>query len=218
MSVAAVAHFMLPDSPYAMWVRDELAGYLHLPKDGTRVEVIGGEIVVSPGPSVDHNGMVRDIERGLFAAELTDPTFVWRSVQTTDLNMFEIGDGYIPDLIVMDAEVLAEARATKARHLLPYQVDLVVEVTSRSNAVSDRRPDQKRKAGTKWSGYAHAGIPYYLLVDRDPKVCDITLYANPDTRAGTYVALQTWDFGETVRLPHPFGFEISTEHWDHWGD
>jgi hypothetical protein len=32
MSVAAVAHFMLPDSPYAMWVRDELAGYLHLPK------------------------------------------------------------------------------------------------------------------------------------------------------------------------------------------
>lgn len=26
MSVAAVAHFMLPDSPYAMWVRDELAG------------------------------------------------------------------------------------------------------------------------------------------------------------------------------------------------
>jgi hypothetical protein len=128
MSVAAVAHFMLPDTPYAMWVRAELAGYLHLPKDGTRVEVIGGEIVVSPGLSVDHNGMVRDIERGLFAAELTDPTFVWRSVQTTDLNMFEIGDGYIPDLIVMDAEVLAEARATKAKHLLPYQVDLVVEV------------------------------------------------------------------------------------------
>jgi hypothetical protein len=50
MGVAAVAHFMLPDSPYAMWVRDELAGYLHLPKDGTRVEVIGGEIVVSPAP------------------------------------------------------------------------------------------------------------------------------------------------------------------------
>jgi hypothetical protein len=162
--------------------------------------------------------MVRDIERGLFAAELTDPAFVWRSVQTTDLNMFEIGEGYIPDLIVMDAEVLAEARATKAKHLLPYQVDLVVEVTSRSKAASDRLPTQKRKTGTKWSGYAHAGIPNYLLVDRDPKVCNITLNANPDTRAGTYVALQTWGFGETARLPHPFGFEISTEHWDHWDD
>jgi hypothetical protein len=80
MSVAAGAHFMLPDSPYAMWVRDELAGYLHLPKDRTRVEVVGGEIVVSPGPSVDRNSMVRDIERGLFAAELTDTTFVRCSV------------------------------------------------------------------------------------------------------------------------------------------
>lgn len=218
MSVAAVAHFTLPDSPYVMWVRDELAGYLHLPKDGTRVEVVGGEIVVSPGPSVDHNGMVRDIERGLFAAELTDPAFAWRSVQTTDLNMFEIGDGYIPDLIVMDAEVLAEARETKAKHLLPYQVELVVEVTSRSNAASDRQPDRKRKVGTKWSGYAHAGIPYYLLVDRDPKACVTALYANPDTRAGAYVELQTWGFGESIRLPQPFDFEISTEHWDHWDD
>jgi hypothetical protein len=26
---------------------------------------------------------------------------------------------------------------------------------------------------------------------------------------------ETWGFGETVRLPHPFGFEMSTEHWDH---
>src|SRR5258707_8647278 len=111
MSVAAVAHFMLPDSPYEMWVRGDLADYLHLAKDGTRVEVIGREIVVSPGPTVDHNGMVRDIERGVFAAELGDEAFPWCSVQTTDLNLFEIGDGYIPDLIVMEADVLAEARA-----------------------------------------------------------------------------------------------------------
>jgi hypothetical protein len=40
-----------------------------------------------------------------------------RSVQTTDLNMFEIGDGHIPDLIVMHAAVLTEARETKAKHL-----------------------------------------------------------------------------------------------------
>jgi Uma2 family endonuclease len=197
-----------------MWVRDELVDHLHLPKDGTRVEVVGGEIVVSPGPTVDHNGMVRDIERGLFAAELTDSAFRWRSVQTTDLNLFEIGDGYIPDLIVLEADVLTEARTAKAKHLLPHQVDLVVEVTSRSNAVTDRRPDQKRAIGTKWSGYAHAGIPYYLLVDRDPKIANATLYVSPDRRSGTYTALRTWDFGETVRLPQPFGFDIITQTWD----
>lgn len=72
---------------------------------------------------------------------------------------FEIGDGYIPDLIVMDAEVLADARTTEAEHVLPYQVDLVVEVTSRSNAVSDRRPDQKRRAlaGT-YVAFANPGL------------------------------------------------------------
>jgi Uma2 family endonuclease len=218
MSVAAVAHYMLPDSPYAMWVRDELVDYLRLPKDGTRVEVIGGEIVVSPGPTVDHNGMVRDIERGLFASELADPAFPWRSVQTTDLNLFEIGDGYIPDLIVMETDVLAEARAAKAKHLLPHQVDLVVEVTSRSNAVTDRQPDRKRATGTKWSGYAHAGIPYYLLVDRDPKISNATLYGNPDRRSGTYTPIETWDFGDVIGLPQPFGFEVSTEQWEHWDD
>lgn len=77
------------DSPYEMWVPDDLTDYLQLPKDGTHVEVIGGEIVLSPGPTVD-------------------------------------------------ADVLAEARAPKARHLLPHQVDLVVEVTSRSSIAIPR--------------------------------------------------------------------------------
>lgn len=219
MSVPAVAHFMrymLPDSPYAMWVRDELADYLRLPNDGTRVEVIGGEIVVSPGPTFDHNMIVTAIERGLFAAELSDPSFPWRCVHTTDLNLFDIGDGYIPDLIILHDEVAREAEADKAKHLLSHQVDLVVEVTSKSNAVTDRQPAPGRTVGTKWSGYAHAGIPHYLLVDRDPKFCTITLYGNPDRRTGTYTVLNTWKFGDLVQLPQPFGFEIATDRWQSW--
>lgn len=219
MSVDAIAHYVLPDSPYTMWVRDELAGYLHLPKDGTRVEVVGGEIVVSPGPTVGHNGIVRDVERGVFAAELSDETFVWRSVQTTDLNMFDIGDGYIPDLILLEEPILREARASEARHLLPHQVDMVVEVTSISTAVNDRVPNARRRPmGTKWSGYAHAGIPFYLLIDRDPRVAKTTLYGEPDRRSGVYGELRSWDFGETVQLDAPFGFHFSTEQWAPWED
>ncbi|GII78138.1 hypothetical protein Sru01_31200 [Sphaerisporangium rufum] len=79
MSVAAVAHrhYLLPDTPYAMWVRDELAGFLDLPKDGTRVEVIAGEIVVSPGPSLSHNMIVGDIQKSAARAEFADPGFPW---------------------------------------------------------------------------------------------------------------------------------------------
>lgn len=219
MSVAAVFHYTLPDTPYAMWARDELHRYLRLPEDGTRVEVVGGEIIVSPGPTFDHNAIVADIQRGLIAAELGDPTFPWRAVQTTDLNLIEIGDGYIPDLIVMDAGIVAEARAAKSKHLFSHQLDLVVEVTSPSNAPIDREPvfGRENPKKTKWTGYAQCVIPYYLLVDRDPKNLGITLYASPDRRAGRYEAVEQWKFGATVEMPEPFGFSFDTSAWEPWG-
>jgi hypothetical protein len=43
----------------------------HLPQDGPRAEVVGGEIVVSPCRTVDHNGMFRDVE----LACVTDGSF-----------------------------------------------------------------------------------------------------------------------------------------------
>jgi hypothetical protein len=94
-NVSAVAHYYtLPDTPYRLWVRGELADFLHLPDDGTRVEVIGGEIVVSPCPTVGHNGIVQDIADSMVEARITDPTFRWRCVQVTDLNLsdWEFGE------------------------------------------------------------------------------------------------------------------------------
>src|SRR5918999_2362962 len=130
VSVSAVAHFhSLPDTPYAMWVREELADSLPLPQDGTRVEVIGGEIVVSPGPAVDHNMIVTEIHESFMAARLAKPGFPWRCMQATDLDLSAIEDGYIPDLIVSEAATLAAASKSKAADLLADQVELVVEVT-----------------------------------------------------------------------------------------
>ncbi|GAA0328336.1 Uma2 family endonuclease [Actinoallomurus spadix] len=218
-NVSAVAHYYtLPDTPYDLWVRGELADFLHLPDDGTRVEVIGGEIVVSPGPTVGHNGIVQDIADSLVEARIADPTFPWRCIQVTDLNLSDIRDGYIPDLIVLDVDVQDEARKSDARHLLPGQVSLVVEVTSRSNAACDRRPGPRRGAATKWSGYAQTGIPNYILVDRDPRAAQTLFFSHPDRSSGTYRHLLSWEFGETIRLPDPFGFEIKTDKWEPWDD
>jgi Uma2 family endonuclease len=219
-NVTAVARFhTLPDMPYAMWVRDELAAHLHLPNDGTRLEVIGGEIVVSPGPTFDHNVIVQDIQDVLVAARLADPAFPWRSIQNTDLNLVEVGDGYVPDLIVLDEETFTEARNAQARHLFSSDTALVVEVTSPSNAGNDRMPDRRwRRAATKWSGYAKAGIQRYLLVDRAPNVAVSTLFTDPDRQTGTFRSAETWKFGETVRLPDPLGFEIATDEWAPWAD
>lgn len=215
VSTAAVAHHthILPDSAYNLWLRDELRDELRLPNDGTRVEIIGGEIVVSPGPDIAHNVIVQDIQRSFIAAEIADQSFRWRCLQTTDLNLGDIRDGYIPDLIVLDSETVSTARKAQIRHLPPEQAELVVEVTSPSNAANDRQPTLRRPA-TKWTGYAHVGIPHYLLIDRDPRSSQAVLYSDPGS--GAYRHLSAWDFGEPIRLPEPFGVVIETGEWEPW--
>ncbi|MFI9158631.1 Uma2 family endonuclease [Kitasatospora aureofaciens] len=217
MSVIAFAQLLLPDSPYAMWVRGELEEYLRLPDDGTRVEVIGGEIVVSPSPAYLHEGILVDIQDSVAVARAADPAFPWRAIRTVNLDLIEIGEGYIPDMAIVHRAVDAENRAKDVLYVHPGDLELVVEVTSASNARHDRRPMFGRQVkSTKWNGYARTGIPYYLLVDRDPRQPGITLFGAPNKTDGTYEVLKEWKLGEAVRLPEPFDFEISPNAWEPW--
>ncbi|GAB7180414.1 Uma2 family endonuclease [Kitasatospora sp. Ki12] len=218
MSVVAFAQLLLPDSPYAMWVRGELDEYLRLPDDGTRVEVVGGEIVVSPSPVFLHEGILVDIKESVTIAKLAHSEFQWRATGTINLDLVETGEGYIPDMALVHRDVDAANRAKDVLYVDPSDLELVIEVTSASNARHDRRPMFGRQVkSTKWNGYARAGIPYYLLVDRDPRQPGVTLFGTPNKAEGTYEMLGEWKFGETVQLPEPFGFEISTEGWGPWG-
>lgn len=98
-------------------------------------------------------------------------------------------------------------------YLVPDQVELVVEVTSPSNADNDRPPQPKRAKTTKWSGYARVEIPYYLLIDWDPKAARATLYSILDQGMSAYLHQETWEFGQTIWLLEPFGIEIGTNPW-----
>lgn len=206
---------VLPDTPYALWASGELHDYLHLPHDGTRVEVIGGRVVVSPPPGVPHGGIVQDVADAVSAARSADPEFAWRTLQVTGIDYLGAGDGYIPDLVVLAAEALDRAREADLAKLAPDEIELVVEVTSRRGAENDL-PPADRRTRTKWNWYAHAEIPYYLLVDRSPKAGRTTLYSIPDQGAAAYLHQESWDFGETVRLPEPFGLDIATGLWKPW--
>ncbi|WP_433477990.1 Uma2 family endonuclease [Spirillospora sp. CA-142024] len=218
MSILATSHHHheLPDTPYNLWMRDELADVLDLPHDGTRVEIIGGEIIVSPGPDYAHNVIVRTVNEGFLAAKLMNSGFPWRCVQTQDLNLSEIHDGYIPDLCVLSAETDEEARVAQLKKVLPPHLEFVLEVTSPSTASYDRLPGKKRVKPTKWNGYARVGIPYYLLVDRDPQAAQTTLFTEPVPASGEYRESMTWAFGEAIKLPEPFGIEIPTGEWEPW--
>jgi hypothetical protein len=204
---------------YELWVQGELLDELGIRDDGRiRVEIIGGEIVVSPGPNYGHGGIVGDIQFAIDAKRVSDPETPWRTAQNADFNLERIADGYIPDLVVVDAAVHCEARKANARFLTPSQIVLAVEVTSRWNANDDREPGPKRERRSKWNGYALVDVPFYLVVDRDPQRLQATLYSEPDPDAGTYLLSRTWGFGETIVLPERFGVEIPTDEWNAWSE
>ncbi|WP_433327286.1 Uma2 family endonuclease [Spirillospora sp. CA-294931] len=209
-----------PDTPHAMWVRGELDDFLHLP-EGHRAEIIGGKIVVSPAPTIPHGGIIQDISDALTMARASDPDFPWRPLQGADLSFLSAVEGYVPDLVVLDAGLLKEARGAQMSKFSPDQIEMVVEVTSPNGPENDRPPTADRspqKRITKWTGYARAELPYYLLVDRDPKLARTTLYTIPAQNPSAYLHEETWNFGEMIRLPDPFDIDIDTTDWKPWPD
>ncbi|MEV7136653.1 Uma2 family endonuclease [Streptomyces tauricus] len=85
----------------------------------------------------------------------------------------------------------------------PEGVLMVVEVTS-YDSDTDRRDRHEKPAA-----YGQAGIPLYLLIDRDS--CTVTVHSAPDRTVGGYRTMHTAKFGETVSVPDPVGIELDTE-------
>lgn len=83
----------------------------------------------------------------------------------------------------------------------PDGVLMTVEVTSR-----DRDTNQRDRVD-KPHGYAAAGIPIYLLVDRDTN--SVTVYADPEK--GEYRSVTSRAFGVAIDLPDPVGFTLETD-------
>lgn len=85
----------------------------------------------------------------------------------------------------------------------PSGVLMVAEVTSYDEDTDRRDRVEKPPA------YAAAGIPVYLLVDRDS--CTVVVHSNPDPEGARYRDVHTARFGERVVLPEPVGIELDTD-------
>ncbi|GGU22463.1 Uma2 family endonuclease [Streptomyces daghestanicus] len=164
--------------------------------EGSKVEIIEGIITVSPAPAVRHNVIAARIARRLYPVISED----WEIFQTLAIAVPSRLGMLIPDLVVAPVPDDGESDS----HIPASLAELVVEVTSRSNARHDRV--------TKPAACATAGIPLYLLVDRwAPGGPTVTLYGEP--RGDVYRTLHAGRFGDPVELPAPFGLRLDTSEF-----
>lgn len=124
--------------------------------DGSRYEIIGGELLVSPSPTTNHQRLVRTLvriigevvdEHGL-GEVLPGPVDVRLGAHTV----------VVPDLLFVRTERLEIIKSA----LVEGAPDLIVEVASPST----RGRDNVQKA----AAYAEAGVPEYWLPDPERRL------------------------------------------------
>ncbi|WP_222850217.1 Uma2 family endonuclease [Allosaccharopolyspora coralli] len=163
--------------------------------EGWRAEIIEESIVMTPPPDTGHNLIASRVTKALVRAIPDD----WEIFQTQGVSVPLRSSVFIPDLVVIPRERVPggdPAEPTPIEHAL-----LAVEITSRSNADTDRK--------TKLWSYAHGGVPLYLLVDRFAENGpEVMLYSNPEN--GIYQDTHRAPFGKPVTLPAPCELTIDS--------
>ncbi|QGV82726.1 Uma2 family endonuclease [Streptomyces ficellus] len=158
---------------------------------GWRVELIEGEIHVTPPANGEQEEIVSEV-----TGQARD--------HRKDLGRYTGIGLFLPDASVsgrVQPDVVLAPKgsfADDAEYHDASAVLLVAEVTSRSTAGNDRVK--------KIRGYARAGIPVYLLIDRETEqvvVCTEPSGEDYDTKAA-------YKLGEVVPLPEPVGFDLDT--------
>jgi Uma2 family endonuclease len=166
-----------------------LAAYADIAQlpEGENVEIIGGEIVVSPRSKPAHGraqvGLARWIG-GPFDLD-GDPGGWWIVLEVeVELSRHDV---YIPDLAGWRRARVPVLPDERPATIAP---DWVCEVVSPSTG----RIDRVQKA----HGYLQGGVPFYWILDLE----DRTLEAF-EAREGSWVRLGAWGDGDTARIP-PF--------------
>lgn len=125
--------------------------YAQLPDDGTRYEVLDGELYVTPSPSPLHQRLSKRLQRRL------EDYFEGRGLgEVFDAPLDVIlapHDIVEPDLIIVGNPAQISRRGIEGAPLL------VVEILSPSTRARDR--------GVKMRRYAELGVAHYWIVDPD---------------------------------------------------
>ncbi|OEU95770.1 Uma2 family endonuclease [Streptomyces oceani] len=157
------------------------------------LEFINGKLEVKPGRDGDHGAIAMWLLKRCLQ-------------QRPDLRMYpeqglKVGS-YRKGRARPDGALAPEDHfAGQGEWAAPDGVLMAMEITSH-DPDTDRRDRREKR-----DGYAAAGIPVYLLIDRES--CTLTTYSEP--AHGTYQSRRSAAYGELVELPEPVGITLETE-------
>jgi Uma2 family endonuclease len=173
-----------------------LEGFLALDTpEGFRAELVEGEIVVTPPPDGDHEDYIGLIVNQVIRRSRTDMQFSGNK----GLKL-RSGGGCPKDHLVPDGTFAPMDCACTggADPWMPCDgVAMVMEVTS-------AKPQADREAKRRCC--VRAGIPLYLLVDRE--TAQVTVFSEP--KDDDYREHCARPFGKPIALPEPFAFDLDT--------
>jgi Uma2 family endonuclease len=163
------------------------------PPEGSRAELIDGEIIVSPSGNVRHSTAVYSLTVPLVGLAEQHGWIIHTNLTT---HIRATRERLIPDLMVApkDAPQFAD------NELLAAGVLLAVEVVSPWS--------QRRDRQVKPRAYAQGGVPLYLLIDHLAAPPTVTLHSEPGQ--DNYARTQRATSGQPLRLPEPFGVDLDT--------
>ncbi|MFB7600649.1 Uma2 family endonuclease [Streptomyces sp. NPDC056160] len=163
--------------------------------EGLRAELLEGEIVVTSPPDGEHEHCIARLAKQVSRRSRTDMDF------SGNKGLKLPGAESCPRDHVIPDGTFAPAHLDLYRNAAPWtpagDVAMVLEVTS-------TKPRRDREL--KRRCYARAGIPLYLLVDRDAS--SVTLFSDPEDE--DYRQLRTVPFGRSLALPEQFACELET--------
>ena len=151
----------------------------HTPADGSRYEVLEGELVVSPAPKVKHQVLVGALHEMLYRAQRTGCGRVLLAPMDVVLSAQDVVQ---PDLLFVAEDRLRIITEDN----IQGPPDLVVEVISEGS--------RNRDAITKRGLYERHGVRFYWRVD--PEEATVRVFALKD---GAYGEPATLKAGQQVR-------------------
>ena len=161
------------------------------PSAGWRVEIIEGQLVVSPAPMPAH-GYIVEVIRSAVARSLAATYGAFEGIELEEPET----DRYIPDLAVWPRKALRGGRTRPH----PKLCALAVEVTS---------PGQAKRDYIKAEGYARCAIPVYLVVDQTRAMC--VVFTEP--MGSRYRTRHEVPYGDPLTLPLETPVTIETSEF-----